>query len=129
MTFNRPKNKISLEHVALNIFKLDECINFYVNVLGMKIIWQPDADNIYLSSGSDNLALHRAQEPINVKPQHLDHFGFVLQERDDVDRWHDYLIKNNVDVKQQPKDHRDGARSLYCADPDGNIIQLIWLGN
>ena len=28
----------------------------------MKIVWRPDADNLYLSSGSDNLALHRAPQ-------------------------------------------------------------------
>ena len=28
---------------------------------------------------------------------------------------------------QAPKTHRDGARSLYCADPDGNTVQFIYL--
>ena len=32
---------------------------FYVDLLGFEIEWEPDADNVYLSSGHDNLALHR----------------------------------------------------------------------
>ena len=33
---------------------------FYVDLLGFEVEWEPDADNVYLSSGIDNLALHRS---------------------------------------------------------------------
>ena len=33
---------------------------FYVDLLGFAVEWEPDADNVYLSSGIDNLALHRS---------------------------------------------------------------------
>ena len=33
---------------------------FYVDVLGFRVEWEPDPDNVYLTSGVDNLALHRA---------------------------------------------------------------------
>ena len=29
-------------------------------------------------------------------------------------------------MHSQPKTHRDGARSFYCADPDGNVVQMIF---
>ena len=49
-----------LRHLALNVRDLAGMTRFYVDLLGFAVEWQPDADNIYLSSGIDNLALHRA---------------------------------------------------------------------
>ena len=116
-----------LRHVALYVSTLDACEHFYVALLGMKIVWRPDNDNLYLSSGNDNLALHRA--PLNFTPaphQHLDHIGFFLPTREAVDEWHTYFCDNHVTIKMPPKNHRDGTRSFYCLDPDGNAVQMIF---
>lgn len=124
----KPTPHSGLRHVALHCSNLDDCKHFYVELLGMKVVWQPDPDNIYLSSGSDNLALHRA--PADYKePEHqrLDHIGFFLQNREDVNAWHEYLRDNGVTIKADPKDHRDNTRSFYCADPDGNTVQMIYI--
>jgi catechol 2,3-dioxygenase-like lactoylglutathione lyase family enzyme len=124
---NRPKPTTGLRHLALFIKNFDACEHFYVDLLNMQIDWRPDPDNLYLTSGSDNLALHRAPahfEP--AKDQRLDHLGFFLRERNDVDEWHEFLKTEGVEIKAAPKDHRDGTRSFYCADPDGNIVQLIY---
>ena len=123
----KPKPHIGLHHVALYVKNFDACAHFYTDILGMQVMWKPDADNLYLTSGNDNLALHRA--PVDFAPakhQHLDHLGFFLNAKEDVDQWHDYLLANNVTIKATPKDHRDGTRSTYCADPDGNLVQLIY---
>lgn len=121
-----PNPHLGLHHVALFIKNFAACENFYVNLLGMKIVWRPDDDNLYLSSGSDNLALHRAPENFNAdKHQRLDHLGFFLEKSEDVERWHDYLKDAGVEVKAAPKHHRDETTSFYCADPDGNVVQFI----
>jgi len=123
----KPKPTAGLRHVALFSQHFDACAHFYTELLGMKIIWQPDADNLYLTSGDDNFALHRA--PADFSPashQRLDHFGFFLTEPDQVDVWHEFMLANNVTIKAAPKNHRDGTRSFYCADPDGNVIQMIY---
>jgi len=123
----RPAPHAGLRHVALFIQHFDECQRFYVDLLGMNIVWQPDADNLYLSSGSDNLALHRAPANFNPSPQQrLDHLGFFLATPEHVDEWYAFLSANDVEMKAAPKDHRDGTRSFYCADPDGNVVQMIY---
>jgi catechol 2,3-dioxygenase-like lactoylglutathione lyase family enzyme len=43
-----------LQHVALNVTDLRACERFYCEVLGLQVIWRPDEDNLYLSSGRDN---------------------------------------------------------------------------
>lgn len=124
---NPPKAPISLRHVALFVKDFNACAHFYTKVLHMKIVWQPDPDNLYLSSGTDNLALHRAPKDFSPhEHQHLDHIGFFLTTENAVDEWYDYLTANQVKIIAQPKKHRDGTRSFYCADPDGNVVQMIY---
>lgn len=123
----KPNPTSGLRHIALYVKNFDACRHFYMDLLGMTIDWEPDNDNLYLTSGSDNVALHRAPADFSpAKHQHLDHMGFFLKEPDDVDAWHDYLLSHQVIIKAAPKNHRDGTRSFYCADPDGNVIQLIY---
>ena len=57
----KPKPHSGLRHLALNVKNFAECSYFYTELLGMKVVWQPDQDNLYLNSGSDNLALHKAK--------------------------------------------------------------------
>jgi catechol 2,3-dioxygenase-like lactoylglutathione lyase family enzyme len=122
---NRPDGLNGLRHVALSVKDLEACERFYVGLLGMRVEWRPDADNLYLTSGLDNLALHRAKSPLAAEGQRLDHFGFILREAHYVDEWHDFLKANGISIAQPPKTHRDGARSFYCRDPDGNLVQFI----
>ncbi|MBM4204331.1 MAG: VOC family protein [Gammaproteobacteria bacterium] len=113
-----------IRHVALFVADLKACVRFYVDVLGYTVEWHPDADNIYLTSGTDNLALHRRTHAITERGR-LDHIGVVLRTHDDVDRWHDYCVSKGVKIEATPKTHRDGARSFYCTDPDGTVVQFI----
>ena len=123
---DRPRHA-GLRHLALNVERLDEMKTFYVDLLGFAIEWEPDADNIYLSSGIDNLALHRAAEASrsNADGGVLDHLGLIVRSADDVDRWAAYLEAHGVTIDAKPKTHRDGARSCYFRDPDGNRVQII----
>jgi catechol 2,3-dioxygenase-like lactoylglutathione lyase family enzyme len=122
----KPNPTKGLRHVALYIQNFDECQRFYTELLGMSIDWQPDPDNLYLTSGEDNFALHRAPKGFSPdKNQRLDHIGFFLNEKADVDQWHEYLKSQHIKIVAPPKDHRDGSRSFYCKDPDGNIVQMI----
>src|SRR5438552_4068353 len=121
-----------LRHLALNARRLDEMKNFYVDLLGFAVEWEPDPDNIYLSSGIDNLALHRAKGPSTSlgasdlpSPGALDHLGVIVRTPDDVDTWAAFLESKGVTLAAKPKTHRDGARSCYFSDPDGNVIQII----
>lgn len=114
-----------LRHVALFVRDLAACEAFYVDVLGMQVEWRPDPDNVYLTSGADNLALHRAKKPLPSTAQKLDHIGFILRTPGDVDAWHRYLDAQGVEIRTAPKTHRDGARSFYCLDPDATLVQFI----
>ena len=123
----RPANTLGIHHIALHVQDLAASLTFYRDLLGMHIEWQPDPDNIYLTSGNDNLALHKAPPGFKIDAhQRLDHLGFILATPEDVDQWHTFFVEHKVVIKTQPRTHRDGARSFYCEDPDGNVVQMIY---
>lgn len=113
-----------LRHVALRVSKLEACEQFYTRLLGYRVEWRPDPDNVYLTCGVDNLALHRCNNI--VKSGRLDHIGIVLNTPAEVDVWFEFLQSHNVPMATSPKTHRDGARSFYCRDPDGTLLQMIY---
>ena len=136
---NRPAHA-GLRHLALNVRELDAMKRFYVDLLGFEVEWEPDADNVYLSSGCDNLALHRStplatgrSTPLATSdasagasgPSPLDHLGVIVRSADEVDRWAAFLESRGVTLDARPRTHRDGARSCYFRDPDGNKVQII----
>lgn len=122
----RPARTAGLRHVALFVTEFEQCLDFYTRLLGMDIEWQPDPENVYLTSGNDNLALHKAHVESADVGQRLDHIGFILDTPEQVDEWHQFFVDNNVTIRNVPKTHRDGARSFYCVDPDGVVVQMIY---
>jgi catechol 2,3-dioxygenase-like lactoylglutathione lyase family enzyme len=35
--------------------------------------------------------------------------------------------ERGVPIVHEPRGHRDGSVSFYCRDPDGNLVQVLWL--
>lgn len=120
-----PPAHLGLRHVALNTRNLTAMKKFYVELLGFTVEWEPDPDNVYLTSGTDNLALHRAETALGSVTSSLDHLGILVRSPSDVDSWAAFLEQHHVVLDAQPRTHRDGARSCYLRDPDGNRIQII----
>ena len=124
-----------LRHVALRVTNLARSRTFYEQLLGMKVVWEPDHDNVYFSSGSDNFALHQippselaAHQPMTG--QLLDHIGVILENPEAVDRMYrevePRLQQLGGQVVKPPKQHRDGSYSFYFSDPDGIVIQALY---
>jgi catechol 2,3-dioxygenase-like lactoylglutathione lyase family enzyme len=117
---------MGLRHVALNVTDVARAEAFYVGVLGFREEWRPDPDNLYLILEGDNLAIHKISGERAEKGQALGHLGIVVKRPEDVDAWGAHLRAHGVKMLAEPRTHRDGARSLYCADPDGNAVQILY---
>jgi catechol 2,3-dioxygenase-like lactoylglutathione lyase family enzyme len=127
VSMSRPPH-LGLRHLALNVRQMAAMKAFYVDVLGFQVEWEPDPANVYLTSGRDNLALHEAgggQAPGPAASGALDHLGLMVASPDLVDAWAAFLESKGVALDVRPKTHRDGARSCYFRDPDGNRVQII----
>jgi hypothetical protein len=94
----------------------------------MEVVWQPDPQNIYLSSGCDNLALHEVnpQFAADASERQLDHLGFIVETIERVKELEAEFRAQGVKIVHPFKVHRDGSASFYCADPDGIVIQMIY---
>jgi len=120
---NRPASR-GLRHLALKVHNLAKMRKFYVDIMGFQVEWEPDPQNLYLTSGNDNLALHESSDEFSNGS--LDHLGMIVGSPQDVDDWAAYLKENKIELLMAPKTHRDGARSIYLSDPEYNRIQIIF---
>ena len=121
------ENNLGMRNLALKVKNFEKCFNFYTQVLGMKIDWRPDDNNVYLTSGTDNLALHYDSNVSGDANDHrLDHFGIFVKNKNDIDVYLKYMKDNNVKIHKEKKTHRDDSVSFYVEDPDGNILQILW---
>ena len=129
---NRPSRGLKgLWHVALKVANLSQSRAFYEALFGMRVVWHPDPENVYLSSGQDNLALHQIplSELAHYKQgtgQYLDHVGFIVGSSDTVDQLFREAEQAQATIVKRPKRHRDGSYSFYLADPDGNTVQVLY---
>ena len=119
-----PPPLLGIRHVALYSADLAAAERFWVDVMGYAVEWRPDDDNVYLTAGRDNLALHRARAA-SPTPDRLDHIGLAVPRPEDVDAWARHLEAHGVALAAAPKQHRDGSRSLYFRDPGGILVQII----
>jgi len=117
-----------MRHIALRVKDIGRSKNFYQGVLGMNVVWEPDPQNVYLSSGIDNLALHQSSSAsdFSSEKQSLDHLGFVVESIDRVRELEQEFRAKGVKIIHPFKIHRDQSASFYCADPDGTVIQLLY---
>jgi catechol 2,3-dioxygenase-like lactoylglutathione lyase family enzyme len=114
-----------LRHLALKVRDVRAAARFYAECFGMDVVWAPDPQNVYLSTGTDNLALH--EDPAAGPGGALDHLGFLVDTADAVHAAAAALRARGVPIAREPARHRDGSVSCYCRDPDGNLVQILWL--
>jgi catechol 2,3-dioxygenase-like lactoylglutathione lyase family enzyme len=117
-----------MRHIALKVRSAAQSKLFYQNILGMDVVWEPDAQNVYLSSGCDNIAIHEVSASFlqTAEEKQLDHLGFVVESIARVRELESEFRSQGVTIVHPFKVHRDGSASFYCADPDGVIIQMLY---
>ena len=117
-----------MRHVAIKVKDVARSKDFYQEILGMDVVWEPDAENVYLSSGCDNIAIHAvsANFAASAEEKQLDHLGFIVESTERVKELEQEFIAKGVRIVHPFKAHRDGSASFYCADPDGIVIQMLY---
>jgi catechol 2,3-dioxygenase-like lactoylglutathione lyase family enzyme len=117
-----------MRHIALKVRDVARSKSFYQDFFGMDVVWEPDRQNVYLSSGCDNIALHEVSQSfaMGTPEQQLDHLGFVVDTIERVKELEHEFQAKGVKIIHPFKIHRDGSASFYCADPDGIVIQMLY---
>ena len=124
MGHDRPPS-LGLRHAALRVRDLAAAEAFFTGLLGYRVAWRPDPENVYLVRDGDNLALHRAAAGPDGGPGLLDHLGLLVPRAEDVDAWERHLEAAGARLRARSRTHRDGSRSLYVEGPEGIVVQVI----
>jgi catechol 2,3-dioxygenase-like lactoylglutathione lyase family enzyme len=117
-----------MRHIALKVKDAARSKAFYCDRFGMDVVWEPDPQNVYLSSGCDNIAIHEVTDEFaaTAAELQLDHLGFVVESIERVKELEQVFVSQGVRIVHPFKIHRDGSASFYCADPDGIVIQMLY---
>ncbi len=117
----------SLHHVSLTVTDLEKAKYFYEKILCLKELKRPDFDFSGAWYQIENQQLHlivypesqtiRTNKTLNSKEGH---FALRVENYYDTLNW---LKQNNVEIVEKPYGV-SGFAQIFCADPDGNLIEL-----
>lgn len=116
-----------LHHVSLTVSDLERAKHFYSNILCLEEIQRPDFDFSGAWYGIGQQQIHLILLPTSQTiRQEKDvssmegHFALRVENYIDTLNW---LKKNGVEILEMPNS-KSGFAQLFCADPDGNLIEL-----
>ena len=123
-----------IDHVVITVKDLNKTIDFYTNILGMKLEeFSSSLDNKQIryavSFGSQKINIHEEKKPL--KPNALNPSSgsmdicFISQNK--ISDWIHYLKKKGINIEIGPE-QKTGALgpilSIYIRDPDFNLIEI-----
>jgi catechol 2,3-dioxygenase-like lactoylglutathione lyase family enzyme len=116
-----------LHHVSLSVTNLERAKHFYGNILCLKEIHRPNFDFPGAWYDIEGQQLHLIVHPLSQTirqdkslSSREGHFALRVENYEDALNW---LIKNGVQMLEKPQS-KSGFAQLFCADPDGNLIEL-----
>ena len=125
-------------HIDLTVSDLKRSVAFYEKVLSEIGFRRSDQYSggapcwLYGQSvnGVFSIALQLAREAVphdRYRPG-LHHMAFGAESREAVDRFHDFLLGQEIDVLDAPAeyDYTPGYYAVFFADPDGIKLELVY---
>ena len=108
-----------IHHVSLNVDDVPQAQEFYVGVLGMKILDRPDLGfpGLWLGMGDQEVHLLGIESGERVKEQH---FAFLVE---DIDKVIAHLSSKNV-ACSTPSTIPGVCVQAFTHDPSGNMIEF-----
>lgn len=106
-------------HYAIEVEDVKKAVEFYVNNFGFEVGIEADDWGIVRKSGDDLAFIKKGAS------SHPPHFGLRVDSNEGVDEMYSEL-KDKVQILREPKMHRDDSYSFYFADPDKNVVEIIF---
>ena len=123
-----------IDHVVITVKNLKKTIDFYTNILGMKLEkFSSSLDNNQIryavSFGSQKINIHEEKKPI--KPNALNpssgSMDICFISKNKINDWVHHLVKKGINIEIGPE-KKTGALgpilSIYIRDPDFNLIEI-----
>jgi RimJ/RimL family protein N-acetyltransferase len=129
----RPVDVLGTDHVDLTVNDLERSIGFYDRVLrrlGFRRV--PHERWVAWANAHTSIGLRAAAEGrAAVFDRHrvgLHHLALRAARRDDVDRFHHFLVEEGLPVLDPPAEYPEygaGYYAVFFADPDGVKLELV----
>ncbi|MCP3730333.1 VOC family protein [Sphingomonas sp. MG17] len=133
---------VMLNHAAWVTHDVEATADFYTRVMGMELASTVYDDSVpstgdafpyfhifFRMQDGSTIAFFEAPDlprrPEVTHPAYdiFDHIALEATNREEVDRWHDWLVKNEIDVVG-PTDHKGLIYSIYFHDPNGMRLEI-----
>ncbi len=116
----------TLDYTVIPCRNLTAMRTFYRDVLGFRIAYERH-NWVKFQLGEIALVLRPRTAPFFATANDIDRPSLQLAFRvddDQVDRCHAELTALGVPILEPPKDQARGHRTLYFADPEGNVLEI-----
>ena len=123
-----------IDHLVITVKDLNKTIDFYTNILGMKLeefysSLNNDQIRYAVSFGSQKINIHKEKKPF--KPNALNpcsgSMDICFISKNKINDWVHYLEKKGINIEIGPE-KKTGALgpilSIYIRDPDFNLIEI-----
>ena len=123
-----------IDHVVITVKDLDKTIDFYTNILGMRLEKFSSTINnnqmrYAVSFGSQKINIHEEKKPF--KPNALNPYSGSMDicfiSKNKINDWIHHLVKKGINIEIGPE-RKTGALgpilSIYIRDPDFNLIEI-----
>jgi len=122
---------IRIGHVSLDVSNLQRSLDFYQNILGLKLFGKPSGDRALLSAAGDPSShlvelLQVKEDPSQERKKRsgLYHFALLLPERKFLADMLQNLRDNRGKVKFDGLADHLVSEAIYIRDPDFNGIEI-----
>ena len=123
-----------IDHVVITVKDLNKTIDFYTNILGMKLEkFFSSLDNNQIryavSFGSQKINIHEEKKPFkpNALHPHSGSMDICFISKNKIKDWVNHLVQNKINIEIGPE-KKTGAigpiLSIYIRDPDFNLIEI-----
>jgi metallothiol transferase len=112
-----------INHITIKVSSLNRAAEFYVDILGAKIVHKGNTD-IYLDFGGIWLCLLEIKnaKPIQQEQAGVDHIAFTVTE-ENFSKAVETLVECKAPITRGPV-QRGGGWTISFTDPDGNELEL-----
>jgi catechol 2,3-dioxygenase-like lactoylglutathione lyase family enzyme len=124
---------LGFDHVDLTVNDLARSVPFYEKVLGaLGFRRVPDKDDIYWANAHASVGVRAAgSEPGASFDRYrvgLHHLALRARSREDVDQFHEFLVREGIPVLDPPAEYPRYGPDYYAvffADPDGMKLEYV----
>jgi catechol 2,3-dioxygenase-like lactoylglutathione lyase family enzyme len=116
-----------INHITLRVNDIKRSEHFYGQILGFDLEKKMGQSMSVYRIGNDSLVIVEAETSYDEtsRDYRVDHFGFYVNSKEDVDTIAHTLGENGVTILSGPANRKNG-RFVFVSDPDGNMIEIFY---